>query len=74
MPRFDGTGPNRPEIIGRRQVNRRLQKQTPGRRQGGTKFCTCPKCGYKEAHTRGIPCTEKKCPKCGTMMNGIFCA
>ena len=37
------------------------------------KTCTCPKCGYEEASTRGIPCTEKKCPKCGTALKGKDC-
>lgn len=30
--------------------------------------CVCPKCGYKEAHKVGIPCYQKKCPKCGNPM------
>jgi predicted DNA-binding protein (UPF0251 family) len=30
--------------------------------------CICPKCGYKEAHQTGIPCYQKKCPKCGSLM------
>jgi len=30
--------------------------------------CICPKCGYKEAHQVGIPCYQKKCPKCGSPM------
>jgi len=42
-------------------------------RMGGTGAgpvgeCTCPKCGYKQAHARGQPCYESKCPKCGAMM------
>jgi hypothetical protein len=37
------------------------------------KVCTCPKCNYTEAYTRGVPCTQKKCPKCGTTMKGEFC-
>ncbi|MFA5074166.1 MAG: hypothetical protein WC539_09770 [Nitrospirota bacterium] len=27
--------------------------------------CVCPKCGHKEPHERGMPCTQKKCPQCG---------
>jgi len=30
--------------------------------------CVCPKCGYKEAHQTGIPCYQKKCPKCQSPM------
>ena len=30
--------------------------------------CVCPKCGYKETHQTGIPCYQKKCPKCQTPM------
>jgi len=30
--------------------------------------CVCPKCGYKEQHQVGMPCYQKKCPKCGSPM------
>ena len=30
--------------------------------------CICPKCGHKEAHQTGIPCYQKKCPKCQSPM------
>jgi len=30
--------------------------------------CVCPKCGYKEAHQTGVPCYQKKCPKCQSPM------
>ncbi|SDN32370.1 Predicted Fe-Mo cluster-binding protein, NifX family [Desulfonauticus submarinus] len=36
-----------------------------GRQDG---MCICPQCGYKEPHLRGVPCFEKKCPKCGTVL------
>jgi NAD-dependent SIR2 family protein deacetylase len=43
------------------------------KRQMGTKVCECPKCGHKVDSQRGIPCTEQKCPKCGTTMRGQGC-
>ena len=30
--------------------------------------CICPKCGYKVQHQVGIPCYQKKCPKCRSPM------
>jgi len=30
--------------------------------------CVCPNCGHKEPHVAGQPCTDRKCPECGTMM------
>ncbi|MHB1011815.1 MAG: NifB/NifX family molybdenum-iron cluster-binding protein [Desulfobacteria bacterium] len=33
---------------------------------GGT--CLCPKCGHREPHERGVPCAQKKCPKCDAAM------
>jgi len=37
---------------------------------GGPSVCVCPKCGYKQPHTKGTPCIQIKCPKCGTPMIG----
>jgi predicted Fe-Mo cluster-binding NifX family protein len=45
----------------------------PGR-MGGRKMagpagmCICPNCGTREPHRRGVPCSERKCPQCGTLM------
>ncbi|MCF7920171.1 MAG: hypothetical protein K9N06_09705 [Candidatus Cloacimonetes bacterium] len=43
-----------------------------GRNSGGAfgigGSCVCAKCGTKVPHERGIPCTQIKCPKCGTTM------
>ncbi len=30
--------------------------------------CVCPSCGEKIEHQAGVPCNEKECPKCGTIM------
>jgi len=38
------------------------------RASGPAGFCVCPQCGRKEPHERGIPCVERKCPGCGTLM------
>lgn len=31
---------------------------------GRMHYCVCPSCGYKEEHQRGVPCYQKRCPKC----------
>jgi len=31
-------------------------------------FCVCPQCGQREPHESGVPCTQRKCPKCGAAM------
>ncbi|MGI6423104.1 MAG: DUF5320 family protein [Candidatus Dojkabacteria bacterium] len=71
MPNLDHTGP-----LGKGPMTGRKLGPLPkrkGKRLGGTKECQCPNCGYTEPHTRGIPCTNKTCPKCNTKMKGTFC-
>ena len=37
-------------------------------RTGPGGSCLCPKCGYKEVHLRGVPCTQVRCAQCGHVM------
>lgn len=39
-----------------------------GRGMGRGGDCVCPNCGETVPHTRGNPCFEVKCSKCGTSM------
>ncbi len=42
----------------------------PRQGDGGTDTCICPACKTEIPHTRGVPCSESKCPKCGASMMG----
>jgi hypothetical protein len=69
MPRGDGTGP----MGAGPGPGRGRGGQRPGRMGGPTVLgpggdCVCPQCGQREAHKRGVPCLERKCPQCGTAM------
>lgn len=35
---------------------------------GAVGTCLCPKCGHRQPHERGVPCTQVQCPKCKTSM------
>jgi predicted Fe-Mo cluster-binding NifX family protein len=62
----DGTGPGGGQGQGRAGQGRgRMGGPLAG---GAVGACLCPKCGHREPHERGIPCMQKKCPKCGTAM------
>jgi len=57
-----------------RPLGQGLRKSTKrGMGYGGSDYCVCPQCGHKEEHERGIPCAQKKCPKCGARMMGEIC-
>jgi|AntAceMinimDraft_16_1070373.scaffolds.fasta_scaffold296542_2 hypothetical protein len=77
MPNRDATGPNgNGPFTGRglgRGFGRGLFRGRFFGRGSTVKECTCPECGYREPSQRGIPCTEKKCPKCGVTMKGVNC-
>ncbi|MCE5313764.1 MAG: hypothetical protein ABFD49_00150 [Armatimonadota bacterium] len=60
MPRGDGTGP----LGGRGRGRMAGRPATAG--PGGE--CICPICGHREPHERGLPCSEKTCPKCSARM------
>jgi predicted Fe-Mo cluster-binding NifX family protein len=33
--------------------------------------CVCPMCGHREPHERGVPCSSKRCPKCGAALTRV---
>lgn len=63
-----GGGPRRGQGSGGRG------RRGSGGRQGGPVAggpggqCICPKCGHVEPHERGVPCLQRTCPECGTVM------
>jgi len=63
MPNLDGTGP-----VGQRP------RRNAQRNNLELKKCICQKCGYQESQKRGTPCSQVKCSKCKTLMNGENCS
>jgi len=45
-----------------RGLGRRIQNT------GDVRTCICTSCGHKQAHVRGQPCNQIKCPKCKKLM------
>jgi len=75
MPNLDGTGPaGGGSRTGRGMGRGMAQGNNAGQGLGGSAECTCPNCGEKAPHERGVPCTQTKCPKCNTPMRGVFCS
>ncbi len=67
MPRGNGKGPIGGGPGGRGGAGGgRMGGNRPG--AGPSGYCVCPSCGAKVAHTRGVPCYQQKCPKCGSQM------
>ena len=63
MPGGDGTGPD-----GSGPIGGRGRVQRPGFGMGPSGECICPNCKTSVPHERGVPCFNKKCPKCGAPM------
>jgi hypothetical protein len=69
MPGGDGTGPNgQGPIAGRGRGQGRGRGLRGGFSLGPGGNCRCTNCGYTEPHQLGVPCYDKKCPKCGSPM------
>jgi len=69
MPGGDGTGPNgQGPIAGRGRGQGRGRGLKGGFSLGPGGDCRCTNCGYIEPHQLGVPCHDKKCPKCGSPM------
>jgi hypothetical protein len=67
MPRGYGSGPRNNNLANNRGRGRG-RGQGGGVAQGPGGECLCPNCNYREQHQIGVPCYNKKCPKCGAPM------
>ena len=69
-----GRGVGRGQGMGQgRGLRRGIGSGTGRGRMGGTAAgpvgeCKCPACGNRVPHKIGVPCVQRKCPKCGGMM------
>ena len=59
-----GQGPGTGGGFGRGGGRGRMGGNRPGSGPGGD--CSCPNCGQRVPHKRGVPCYSINCPKCGT--------
>jgi predicted Fe-Mo cluster-binding NifX family protein len=64
-----GRGPGRGGVMGPRQEGPGLGRRGGFLSAGPGGFCLCPQCGHREAHARGIPCTQRTCSRCGALMS-----
>jgi predicted Fe-Mo cluster-binding NifX family protein len=53
---------------GQGQGGQRMGRVAGPQAGGPAGYCVCTQCGQREPHERGIPCVERKCPKCGAIM------
>jgi hypothetical protein len=69
MPRGDGTGPRgQGPGTGRGLGRGGGRGRMGGRSLGVGGECVCPNCGHRISHQRGTPCTQLRCPNCGSPM------
>ncbi|MBN2040476.1 MAG: hypothetical protein JW864_10560 [Spirochaetes bacterium] len=64
MPGKDGTGPQGTGP----QTGRGGGQSGRGQGLGPGGECLCPACGATASHSPGTPCSQIKCPKCGSLM------
>jgi hypothetical protein len=51
-----------------RPTGGRGSRMAGGFAKGPAGHCVCPSCGHEEPHTQGVPCTQSRCPDCGSAL------
>lgn len=59
---------NKFTVIAQGIVPRGQGKNNGPLKAGPGGVCKCPKCGNEMPHAAGVPCSDIRCDKCGTMM------